>query len=104
MASSLFRKYHVAVVDSDPSYVKKVLQALKDLYSNKVVVQTYTEHSKMFLDINLAAANRRPFDLAIMKSEEKPTSMVLKRTNPSVKIVMCDNVQSLEQDTAKLFV
>jgi hypothetical protein len=104
MIGTLSRKYHVAIVDSDPGFVKTMVQALTEWYSNKVVVQTYTDRKRMFLEMNIAAAKEKPFDMAIMKTDELPTSMVLKRTNPSVKVVMCDNVQKLKQETAKVMV
>lgn len=105
MKGFIFRKkYHVAVVDSDPGFVRRMVEALQKWYSNRIVVESYTSHDKMFVDLNVANASKKPFDMAIMKNEELPTSMVLRRSMPALKVVMCDDVHNLRMQTASLLV
>jgi hypothetical protein len=100
MKSISFRKkYHVAVVDSDPGFVHRMVEALKEWYSNRVIVQSYTSHDQMFVDLNLAKCSKKPFDMAVMKPEELPTSMILRRAMPSLKVVMCEDLQNLKRQT-----
>ncbi len=99
--SLLSRKYQIAVIDADPTFLIRMANALKDWYSNKITVKTYKDYDSLFLGINMAEVKQKPFDMAIMKTEELPTSMVLKHTKPAIKVLMCDSVQTLKSETDK---
>jgi hypothetical protein len=79
-----------------------VVGALKTWYHNRVVIKTYTDCHTLFEDVNLNKANNRPFDMAVVGSELMAERLVLQRVNPSMKVVVCDDVQTFKDEASKV--
>lgn len=96
-------KYRIAVFDRDSNIINKIHHSLKVWFSNKIIIKTYTNSSSMFTDLNIAKAKSLPFDMAIVGPDEGvATQLVLKNTNPGMKIVKFKDEASLKKDTANL--
>ena len=96
MTGLIVKKYHIAVLDEDGTFLTRAITTLKTWYDNKIVVKTYSNSRQMFEDISINKAKNRPFDAAVLSSKDAPVSMVLKQTDPSLKILMCKDEQIFE--------
>lgn len=102
MTGIFHRKYRVAVYDEDPNFIDKVVKFLKSWFRNKISVESYTDSHEMFININVAKAKNRPFDMTIVgPAEGKETTVILKNANPSMKIINYKDETTLKKDTAK---
>ena len=95
MTGLFIKKYHVAVLEEDENFLAKMIGAMKTWYQGHIVVEGFTDSRNMFEAINLSKAKNRPFDLAILSSDEFLEKMVLKQSVPSLNVVMCNDVASL---------
>ncbi len=102
MTGLIVKKYHVAVLDEDGSFLTRVITTLRMWYNNKVVVKTYANSRQMFEGISINKAKNCPFDAAVLSSKDAPISMVLKQTDPSLKILMCKDEQTFKMEVTKL--
>lgn len=97
------QKYKIAVYDEDISLVKRIATTLKSWFSNKIEIKSYTNSREMILDLNLAKAKNKPFDITIMGPDEwDASSIVLKHTDPSMQVIRYKDDKTLKKDTAKL--
>lgn len=102
MTGVLKKKYHVAIMDNDKIFVTKVVNALKEWYNNRIVVRTFTNSSTMFEGINFCKANKCPFDLTVMNTQDLAEKMILKQTDPNMMVLLCKDVEGLKHETDKL--
>ena len=103
MTGLLIKKYHIAILDeSNNGFVTKVIGALKTWYSNRVIIEIYTNTHEMFEAVNLNKARNKPFDLAIVSSELLAERLVLQRANPKMKVIVCEDEQTFKQETSKV--
>lgn len=104
MTGLLFKKYHVAILDSDTAFVSKAMSLLKRLYNNKIVVKTYTDPHAMFMDMNSYMVKKCPFDLTILGPKEVAEKMILNQSNPDMKVLLCTDETILKHETSKLLI
>jgi len=102
MTGLLMKKYHIAILDNDDGFVTKVVGALKLWYSNKIVIQTYRDTHSMFEAVSLNKAKNKPFDMAVVSPEQMAERLILQRANPALKVVCCEDEQTLKAATAKV--
>jgi len=103
MTGLLIKKYHIAILDHDnDGFVTRVVGALKTWYSNKVVIKTYYDTRSMFEAVNVNRAKNRPFDMAVFSPEQMAERMILQRTNPNLKVVVCRDEQTLRSEASKV--
>lgn len=104
MTGLFVKKYHIAVFGEDKNFVTNIMYSLKEWYSNKVVVESYTDSYKMFEAINISEMKNSPFDLAVFNMTGVAQKMILKQTNPAVKVFLCSNGDALKKETDKILV
>ena len=102
MTGFIFKKYHVAVLEENESFLARMIISLKSWYQNKIVVEPFTSSREMFEAINVNEVKNKPFDVAVLNSEGDVEQMILKRSNPSLKVIRCQDEQSLKKETAKI--
>jgi hypothetical protein len=103
MTGLLLKKYHVAILDNDNNgFVKRVVGALKEWYSHKIVIKTYSNCHAMFEDVNLQKAKNHPFDMAVVSSELIAERLVLQRVNPNMRVVVCDDEDTFKKEASKV--
>ena len=102
MTGLLKNKYHIAVLYRDNSILKQISNFLNSWYGGRVVIETYTNSYQMFEAVNVSKAKNKPFDLAIMSPEEMAEKLVLKQTNPNLRVLMCLDASSLRDETSKI--
>jgi hypothetical protein len=103
MTGLLIKKYHVAIYEENTHLVKRITDALKSWYDNRIVIESYNNPTHMFQAVNMCRAKNKPFDLAIFGSNEyfKSKQMVLKHTCPNLPIVMFKDEEKLQKETSK---
>lgn len=103
MTGLLTKKYHVAILDNENGgFVSKVVESLKKWYSDKIVIRTYTDSHSMFEAMSLNKSKNKPFDIAVLSPGKVAERMVLQRSNPSLKILVCKDEQTLKTETSKV--
>ena len=102
MTGLLKKKYYVAVLDKDEDFISKVMNTLKSWYNNRIIIKSYTDCHEMFAAVNLGKANKNPFDVAVLSPDEVAEKMVLRHSNPDMKIIVCKDECSLKEEAEKV--
>jgi len=103
MTGLFHSKYHIAVYDENKDIIRRITETLKRWFSNKVIIESYTNSYDMFIGINLAKANNKPFDMTIIGPDEgQETVMILKWVDSNMGIINLKDENSLKKDTVKL--
>jgi len=102
MTGLLMKKYHVAVLDKDADFVERVVSALKSLYHHRLVIKTYNNSRDMFEAINVSKAKKTPFDLTILGEKKIAERLVLKQTDPEMKVLCCCDENCLRKQMSSL--
>lgn len=102
MTGLFVKKYHVAIYDEDENFIERIASALKLWYDRRIVIESYTDSSRMFQAVNMCNAKNKPFDLAIFGSNEsKVKEIILKHTCPNLPIVTFKDEAKLQKETSK---
>lgn len=103
MTGLFFKKYHVAIYGENENFIKRISDALRLWYNNRVVIQVYTNSKHMFDDVNICSAKNNPFDLAIFGPDElcKSKQMILKYSFPDLPTLLFKDEEELQKDTSK---
>lgn len=102
MTGLLIKKYHIAILDNETDFVKKVVLSLKQWYSDKIVIKTFSDTYAMFEAVSVNKARNKPFDMAVVSPEQIAERMVLQRANPTLKVVAYSNEKTLKSDASKV--
>lgn len=102
MTGLFVKKFHVAVLDSDQGTFNGAVSSLKAICNHKVVVKTFSNSRALFQAINLEQATNHPFDMAVVSPNQLAEKMVLKQSNPDLRVVVCKDAQTLRDETLKL--
>lgn len=103
MTGLIIKKYHVAVLNTDTdAVVEKMVAALKEWYHNRVVIETYKDTYAMFEAVNVNKARNKPFDVALVSPNDIAEKMVLQRSNPSLKVLVCQDAKTFKSEASKL--
>jgi hypothetical protein len=101
MTGLFIKKYHVAVLDNNNEFVSTIVNSLKSWYNDKIVVETYKNAHDMFEAVNINEIRNNPFDLAVLTPAQYAEKMVLKQSNPDLKVILCKDPQALKFETVK---
>lgn len=102
MTGLLIKKYHIAILDNETDFVKKVIEVLKLWYSDRVVIRTYSDTYAMFEAVSINKARNKPFDMAVVSPEQVAERMVLQSANPTLKVVTCCDEKTLKTEASKV--
>ena len=103
MTGLFHTKYRIAVYDENKDIIRRITQTLKSWFDDKIVVESYTDSREMFVDMNLAKAHNKPFDMTIVGPDQGPeAAMVLKQSDPSMGVIDLKDEKALKKDTVKL--
>jgi hypothetical protein len=103
MIGVIFKKYHIAVLDDDINFITKMVSALKLWYDDKVVIESFDNPRDMFEAVHISEVNHKPFDFAVLSPNEEMEKLVLRQSNPSLKVILCKDENSLKSETSKIF-
>ena len=99
MTGLLVKKYHVAVLaNGDNGLVRQIIDSLYKWYNNRIVIKTYNDSHALFEAVNVNKARNRPFDCAVLPPKQDAEKMVLQRSNPALKVIVCKDAQSLKAE------
>jgi hypothetical protein len=101
MTGLLVKKYHVAVFSSDDGFVTQVVSALKEWYNNQVVIKTYGDTHEFFEAINVNKAKKQPFDCAVLAPRNDAEKMVLRQSNPNLRVIVCKDAQNIPAQVSR---
>ena len=102
MTGLLNKKYHIAILDRNANILTEISTFLNLWYHGRVVVETYNDSYQMFEAVSVSKSKNKPFDIAIMSPEEVAEKMILKQTNPNLKVLTCTDANSLKTETSKI--
>ena len=95
MTGVIVKKYHVAVFAHNDGFVNQVVDAIKQWYNNQVVIKTYNDTHDLFEAISVNKARNKPFDCAVLAPRQDAERMVLQRSNPNLKVIICQDAKNI---------
>lgn len=101
MTGLLVKKYHVAVFSSDDSFVNQVVTALKKWYDNQVVIKTYDDTYAFFEAVNVNKAKKQPFDCAVLAPRNDAEKLVLRQSNPNLRVIVCKDTHNVPAEVSR---
>lgn len=104
MTGTLFKKYHVVIMDDDQEFVRRMVIALKSWYRSRVVIKIYSTPAKMFEGINMSKAKKIPIDLTILSEDDYAEKMILQQTNPEMPVLLCHDECGMKLQASKVLV
>lgn len=104
MTGLLVKKHHIAVLGNDKNsgFVSQMVNALRQWYSDKVVIETYDDTYDLFEAVNVNRVRNKPFDVAIMTPQKMAEKLVLQRSNPSLKVIVCQDAKTFKTEATKV--
>lgn len=89
----LGRRFHAAVVDENQETLSQAVDKIKNTYQEDVDVEGFTNYHELFLRLNVSKAKEYPFDVALVHEFQTNymLSNLLKRTDPSLKLIKYNN-------------
>jgi len=104
MTGLLRNKYNVTVLGNrhNDRWVSQIVAALQQWYSNRVVVQTYPDSHTLFEAVGVGKVKNKPIDLAVLTPDRDAEKMVLKQSNPNLKVIICRDTAALKTEASKV--
>ena len=103
MTGLLIKKYHVAVLtDENEGFVSQIIESLRKWYNDRVVIKTYSDTYALFEALSVQQARNKPFDCAVLNTNQMAEKMVLQRSNPSLKVILCQDAKTLKAEASKV--
>ena len=85
-----------AVVNDNPVELQQEIAVVQEKVGPWVRVKGFTDFSQFFLALHLARAKKHPFSVAYIREDApKVGSLILKKTDPSIKTIHYSNSQNL---------
>jgi hypothetical protein len=89
-------KKSVLVADENSKTLKEAVNIVKSKYGNKCFVMGVTNFRDLFKEIQLAKANKCPYDFALIHPpEDMSVTLVLNKTSPELKTMKYSDTQKL---------
>lgn len=101
MTGLLVKKYHVAVFSPDTGFASQVVNALREWYNNQVVIKTYDDTHAFFEAVSVNKANKHPFDCAVLAPRQEAERMVLRQSNPNLKVIVCKDTKNVHAQVCR---
>jgi len=87
---------HAAVVNGNQMDLQQEIAVVQEKVGPWVRVKGFTDFSQFFLALHLARAKKHPFSVAYIREDApKVGSLILKKTDPSIKTIHYSNSQNL---------
>jgi hypothetical protein len=103
MTGLLVKKYHVAVLASaNDNFMSQVIASLQQWYNDRVVIKAYSDTYSLFEAVSVNKAKNKPFDCAVLNPRQMAEKMVLQRSNPLLKVIVCEDTKQLRQEASKV--
>lgn len=102
MTGLFHNKYHIAIYDEDQTVIARIAGMLKSWFRNKMVIESYTDPHQMLVDVNIAKAKNKPFDMTVIGGGDEGATYILQKTNPSMRVVTYTDEKTLKKETVKL--
>jgi len=102
MIGLFVKKYHIAILKEDESFLDKMMVALKSWYRNRVVIEGFKCPREMFEAIHISEIKHKPFDIAILSPAEDIEKRILNKSNPKLKVVLCEDERALKSEMCKI--
>ncbi len=104
MTGLLTKKYHIAVLgnEANSGFVSQMVSALRQWYSDKAVIETYNDTYDLFEAVNVNRVRNKPFDIAVMSPQQLAEKLVLQRSNPALKVIVCQDAKTFRTEASKV--
>lgn len=104
MTGLLRNKYNIAVLgnsrDND-GLVSQIVSVLNKLYNHRIVINTYQDSYTLFEAVGVGNAKNKPVDLAVLTPGNDAEQMILKQSNPNLKVIICKDTSTLKDEASK---
>jgi hypothetical protein len=97
MTSLFKKKLKFAIYCENESMCDNISLVLKKMFKNNIIIKLYNDTFELFKELNIARATNKPFDAAIVNSEEElETKIVLQKSNPGIKVFSYVDAKTLQ--------
>ncbi len=102
MIGLFVKKYHIAILKRDESFLDKMIFVLKLWYRNRIVIEKFKCPRELFEAIHICEIKHKPFDIAILSPTEDIEKRILNKSNPKLKVVLCEDERTLKSEMCKI--